>query len=110
MPRVFISYSWDGPEHQEWVRGLASRLKSDGYEVMLDQWSLAPGEDLAVFMERAVRDSDRVLVVCTEGYKARADERRGGGGYETTLITGEILSRNNRSKFIPLLRGAEWKD
>ncbi len=110
MTKVFVSYSWDGPGHQRWVAQLASRLRDAGYDILLDQWSVAPGEDLPAFMERAVRDSGRVLLICTEGYKQRADNRRGGGGYETTLIAGEILYGISRDKFIPILRGAEWKD
>ena len=29
-PKVFISYSWDGSEHQEWVKVLAAKLEATG--------------------------------------------------------------------------------
>jgi hypothetical protein len=110
MTKVFISYSWDGPEHREWVRHLACRFRDELHcDVLLDQWSLAPGEDLTAFMERAVRESDRVVLVCTEPYKLRADDRSGGGGYETAVITGEIQTGTSRKKFVPVLRGGDWR-
>jgi len=35
-PKVFISYSWSTPEHEEWVINLAQRLVSDGIDVVFD--------------------------------------------------------------------------
>jgi hypothetical protein len=43
--------------------------------VTLDQWELQPGDQLPAFMERAVRENDYVLIVCTPLYKRRSDER-----------------------------------
>ena len=42
-PTCFLSYSWDSDEHREWVRALATRLREDGVEALLDQFQLAPG-------------------------------------------------------------------
>ncbi|WP_121515136.1 toll/interleukin-1 receptor domain-containing protein [Petrotoga sp. HKA.pet.4.5] len=36
-PTVFISYSWDSKEHQEWVKKLVDDLSSKGIEVNFDQ-------------------------------------------------------------------------
>ncbi len=77
-PKVFVSYSWDDDGHRDWVRGFASRLRSDGVDAELDRWKLSPGDQLPEFMERAVRENDAVLIVCTPRYKARADGRVGG--------------------------------
>src|SRR5258708_32864061 len=99
-----MSYSWDDEPHQEWVREFAARLRSDGVEVMLDQWHLAPGDQLPAFMERAVRENDFVLIVCTPNYKKRSDARIGGVGYEGDVMTAEVLTDRNQRKFIPLLR------
>ena len=103
-PTAFISYSWDDEPHKEWVRGLAADLRADGVAVVLDQWELQPGDRLPAFMEAAVRENDYVLVVCTPHYKERSDGRQGGVGYEGDIMTGELLSKGNQRKFIPILR------
>lgn len=105
---AFISYSWDSDQHREWVLALAVRLRSDGVETVLDQWHLVPGDQLPAFMEKAVRQSDFVLIVCTPRYKDRSERRVGGVGYEGDIITGEVLTARNQRKFIPILRGEDW--
>lgn len=39
IPEVFISYSHDNDEHKEWVLQLATRLRSNGIDVILDRWN-----------------------------------------------------------------------
>jgi hypothetical protein len=112
-PRTFISYSWDDDEHKVWVRELATSLRRDGVDVTLDQWHVQPGDQLPAFMERAIRESNFVLIVCTPKYKAKSDDRsKGGGGvaYEGDVIQGEVFNRHNHRKFIPILRKGNWSD
>jgi hypothetical protein len=109
MTKVFVSYSWDNDEHKKWVAQLATRLRSDGVNVILDQWHLVPGDQLPLFMERAVRESDYVLIICTSRYKEKSDNRSGGVGYEGDIMSGEILTQNNQRKFIPILRQGAWQ-
>lgn len=109
-PTAFISYSHDSPAHKRWVKRLAAALRDDGVEVILDQWELIPGDQLAIFMERAIRDNDFVLIVCTPKYKKKSDAREGGVGYEGDVMTAEVAANSNHRKFIPLLRDGEWKD
>lgn len=109
MPTAFISYSWDDDDHKAWVRGLATRLRVDGVDVTLDQWHVAPGDQLPQFMERAVRENDFVLIVCTPRYKERSDKRAGGVGYEGDIITSEVMTTRNQKKFIPILRRGDWQ-
>ena len=78
VPKAFIHYSWDGDAHKEWVRQLAIRLRADGVDVTLDRWHAAPGEQIPAFMERAVRENDFVISICTPRYKERSDGRSGG--------------------------------
>ena len=110
MPRAFISYSWDSDEHKEWVRILAARLRGDGVETVLDQWHLVPGDQLPAFMEKAICESDYVLIVCTPHYKDKSEKRLGGVGYEGDIITGQVLTTRNERKFIPILRKGNWSD
>ena len=88
-PKVFISYSWTSELHTAWVGDLGERLMNDGVDVILDQWSLEDGHDVNAFMERMVSDSSvkRVIIVSDKLYAAKADDRRGGVGTETQIIS-----------------------
>ncbi len=108
-PKAFVSYSWHGSGHEDWVKAFAAKLRGHGVEVTLDQWSLAPGDQLPQFMETAVRINDFILIVCTRRYKQKSDGRRGGVGYEGDIMTAEVLNGQDRRKFIPVLREGEWK-
>ena len=44
-PKVFISYSWSTPKHQQKVIQWAERLISDGVDVVLDVFDLKEGHD-----------------------------------------------------------------
>ena len=110
VPRAFVSYSWESKEHRDWVKALSKRLRGDGVDVTLDEWHLRPASAIPRFMESAVRDNDFVLIVCTEVYRGKADNRTGGVGPENDLMTGELLEKGNREKFIPILRSGNWID
>ena len=109
-PKVFVSYSWDSPEHRRWVRDLAARLRGDGVDTTLDQWHAVPGDQLPGFMESAIRQSDFVLSVCTPKYRQRSDDRAGGVGYEGDIMTAEVFVGQSQRKFIPILRSGEWRE
>lgn len=102
-PKIFVSYSHDTPAHKKWVGELASKLVEKGIDVILDQWDLAPGDDIPKFMENSVGISDRVLIICTELYVRKADEGEGGVGYEAMIVTGELVRNLGTSKFIPVI-------
>jgi hypothetical protein len=102
-PKVFISYSHDSPEHKKWVLDLAINLRENGIDVILDQWDLKLGGDVAKFMGSST-DADRVLMICTEPYVKKADEGKGGVGYEAMIVTGELIRNLDTTKFIPVIR------
>jgi hypothetical protein len=103
-PRVFFSYSHDSKAHRAWVRLLAGRLRQGGVEVTLDQWDLPLGADVVRFMDQGIRDADRVLMVCTANYVAKAEERKGGAGYEGMIVTGHVARATDTIKFVPIVR------
>lgn len=108
-PVAFMSYSWETKEHEDWVLALATRLtETGGVNVMLDKWHLRMGMDKTLFMEKAVAESNFVLVICTPTYAQKANERRGGVGYEAMIITGELAQDIQQTKFIPVLREGKW--
>ena len=83
---------------------LAERLVNDGVDVTLDQWELRAGGDVVRFMEHGIRDADRVLMVCTANYVAKAEERKGGAGYEGMIVTGHVARATDTIKFVPIVR------
>ena len=107
-PCVFISYSHETPQHSQWVLDFASDLRRNGVNVILDRWDLKLGADKTAFMETSVVDSDFVLVICTDEYARKANSRAGGVGYEATIITGQLASHVDTTKFIPVLRQGDW--
>jgi len=104
-PKVFISYSWTNTKHVNWVIELAERLMRDGVLVVLDKWDLKEGQDKYVFMEQMVTKEDikKVLVVCDRLYQKKADERVGGVGTESQIISPEVYEKTDQKKFIPLV-------
>ena len=105
-PKVFISYSWTNDDHVNWVVRLAERLVGDGVDVVLDKWEFLEGHDKFAFMERMVTDAtvNKVLAVCDERYAAKADDREGGVGTESQIISKDIYDKVMQEKFIPLVR------
>lgn len=99
---VFISYSWESDEHKAWVKKLANDLSGE-FTVRIDR-ELPFGVELTKFMEEAVATSDKVLIIATPEYKRKADGRIRGVGYETSLITDDLVTDQNRIKFIPIIR------
>ena len=75
VPTVFVSYSHDSREHRRWVLDFARHLVAKGVNVLLDQWDIGPGGDLAKFMEHSVASADRVVLICTEKYVAKANDQ-----------------------------------
>jgi predicted RNA-binding Zn-ribbon protein involved in translation (DUF1610 family) len=109
-PKCFVSYSWDSSTHEDWVLNLATQLRKQGIDVVLDKWDLKFGNDLPHFMETSVRESDFVLLICTPRYAKKANAGKGGAGYEKRIVTGEMFKNANESKFIPLMREGTDED
>lgn len=106
---VFISYSWDNDSHKNWVRTFAEQLSENGIKVILDQNDLILGDPLPLFMEQSITNSNYVLIICTPQYKAKADARKGGVGYEESIITSDILLNQNHRKYITILASGTWE-
>jgi hypothetical protein len=104
VPVVFISYSYDSREHKMWVAKLASQLVANGVDVILDQWELEPGDSIPKFMEGALGKAERVLLVCTDKYVLKANDGKGGVGYEAMIVTAEVVRNMATSRFIPVIR------
>lgn len=104
-PKVFISYSWRPKENQIRVQQLAERLSSDGVHVIIDIWDLQDGQDKNKFMEQMVANPEvkKVLLICTKEYAEKANTRKGGVGIESTIVSEEIYTNADQTKFIPVV-------
>lgn len=102
VSKVFISYSWSS---EVLVLELAQRLVSHGVDVVLDKWDLKEGQDKYAFMERCVNDPEikKVLIICDKVYTQKANDRTGGVGDETVIISSEIYGNMKQEKFIPII-------
>lgn len=107
-PTVFISYSWDSEDHKRWVKTLSDKLIENGIVTLLDQNDLVLGDPLTQFMEQSITQSDYVLIICTPTYKQKADMRKGGVGYEESIITADVYMHQNHRKYIPVLASGSW--
>lgn len=102
--RVFVSYCWTSKEHIKWVLELATDIIGNGIDVIIDKWDLPEGEDKFKFMERMVNDKsiDKVLILSDKKYAQKADQRVGGVGTETQIISSKLYEsfsegeQNNR--------------
>ena len=104
-PKIFISYSWTTPNHEDWVINLAERLVSDGVDVVIDKWNLKEGQDKFNFMETMVKSPDiqKVLIILDKKYSEKAEQRSGGVGTETQIISPKIYGDVSQEKFIPIV-------
>lgn len=104
-PKIFISYRWSSPEHEEWVLRLAVSLRESGIDAYLDKWHLKEGQDTLAFMESMVSDPamKKVLLICDAGYVERADSREGGVGTEAQIISSKVYSDTGQDKFAAIV-------
>ncbi len=103
-PAAFISYSHDSQEHKRWVLELATRLRGNGVDAVLDQWDLGPGGDLPHFMEQSIAKADRIVMICTERYVEKANRGAGGVGYEKMILTADLHRQIDSKRVIPVIR------
>ncbi|GED49637.1 hypothetical protein CKN99_14445 [Carnobacterium maltaromaticum] len=103
--KVFISYSWTSDDHKQKVLDLAKSLMGSGVDVVLDVWDLKVGQDKYDFMEQMVKDDsiNRVLIISDKLYTEKADDRQGGVGTETQIITPSLYDGLGKNRFIPIV-------
>ena len=90
--RVFISHTSKTEDAVEWVKSLALYLIDHGVQARLDRFHLRRGMDLPQWMCNELALAKKVIVVCDEAYKQKADGRLGGVGWETMIIQGDLAS------------------
>jgi hypothetical protein len=111
-PKVFISYAWTNEEYAQRVVDFSKRLIGDGVEVLLDKFEMTPGKELNDFMEKCVKDKTvtNVIILLNPAYAQRADNRQGGVGKETQIISEEVYNDVGQTKFVPVIFDVEDGD
>ena len=90
--RVFISHTSKSDEAVEWVKQLALFLIDHGVQARLDRFHLRRGMDRPQWMCNELALANKVIVICDQMYKQKADGRLGGVGWETMIIQGDIAN------------------
>jgi len=103
-PTAFISYTWAFEEHQNWVLKFAEELIRNGIDVIIDRYDLQVGEEITQFMERGIRRSDFLILVCSRAYTEKANGRVGGVGFETVITSAKFLYAKKRNFIVPVVR------
>lgn len=109
IPKVFVSYSHESRPHKDRVLDFTERLRTDGVDAWIDQYSPWPKEGWPKWTEFQIRDADFILLVCTETYARRVSGEevpgRGRGViWEANLIYNALYRDQVRSdRFIPIL-------
>ena len=103
-PIVFMSYSHDNDKHSAWVETLAGYLRQHGVDVIFDKWDLHLGKDLRFFMEYGLSKSRKVICVCSEAYVSKFNAGIGGVGYESNIITQDLLRNATMEYVLPIVR------
>ena len=110
IQKVFISYSWDDEiNNKKWVLGLAKYLEKNGVDILLDQY-LDVGRNFKDFIDYALENADKVIIVFTKDYKIKAEKEQRGVGYEFSIITEDLWKNRTNEvkigdiKYVPILR------
>ena len=106
--RVFISHTSNSESAVEWVKALALYLIEQGVQARLDKFHLRRGMDLPQWMCNELALAQKVVVVCDEIYKQKADGRMGGVGWETMIIQGDLAGLPpDSTKYQVIVRAAD---
>ncbi|MFE7892654.1 SEFIR domain-containing protein [Streptomyces sp. NPDC057412] len=113
-PRAFVSYSHDSEEHRENVLELVQTLRRNGVNAWADFFvESSPPKNWPLWMHNQIEDADYVLVVVTETYARRFNQKEepgvgAGVRWEGTLITSDLYyDTTDEAKYIPVLFSQE---
>ncbi len=99
--KIFISYaSGESKEHKDDVISFTNYLRQLGFRAISDTTEM--GENTAIhfpeMMVRNIQEADKVIIILSKTYKNKADNFKGGVGFEYRDIISEI--DQNKNKYI----------
>ncbi len=96
--KVFISYSWDSPAHEDKVVRFTNYLRDNGFYAEVDKL-LSQKEsaiDFHKMMHQTMTNYQKIIIVLSSGYKQKAENFAGGVGTEYALIIKDIVDNPNK--------------
>lgn len=72
-PEVFISYKHESQEHNNWVKRLATDLRDNGINALLDEWEIDLGESVSEYMASKVSSAKAMLFIITNASLAAVE-------------------------------------
>jgi hypothetical protein len=97
---IFVTYSWDGDDHENRVHSFVNFLRQNGFNAKMDK--MLSQEQTSVnfkqMMHQAMHSFNKVIVILSPGYKIKADEFKGGVGTEYRMLINDIEA--NPRKYI----------
>lgn len=101
VPRVFVTYAHDTPEHKALVEKFATFLRGViGLDVHLDSWYDNVRRDWSLWATEHLTEADFILVIASAEYKRRADgtamPHEGRGSQFEAAIIRDNLTRDLR--------------
>lgn len=102
-PKVFVSYSCDSKEHEQWVKDLTSNLRSHGgVNAITYLHVLTEQPSLDAIMIQGFEEADKVIIVGTAQYVQRAKVVSTGVAFESQLAV--IVQREKCNKLVLIKR------
>jgi hypothetical protein len=97
---IFVTYSWDGDNHENRVHSFVNFLRQNGFNAKIDK--MLSQEQTSInfkqMMHQAMHSFNKVIVILSPGYKIKADEFKGGVGTEYRMLINDIEA--NPRKYI----------
>ncbi len=103
-PRVFMSYTGYDETNKNWVKELCVKLRKNGVDARCDIFHLKLGQSLPQWMTNEIGFAKKVLMICDKYYLSKVDSHRGGVGWETMIIQGDMLMNQDSGKYICIMR------
>jgi len=104
MPRVFLSYSHEEPEHNKWVMDLGKLLRENGVDAYLDKWDLIPGQDIHVWEKEA---SGRFEYLCSSRLNKEKENPFSNGYWQASFVLLSKPDITSLKDFLEKLRESE---
>jgi DNA segregation ATPase FtsK/SpoIIIE, S-DNA-T family len=112
---VFVSYAHESEDHRRAVLTFVQQLRRAGVDCWLDQFDeIPPPTSWPHWMYRQLSGAEVVLVVCSESYRRRVEDREApgvglGARWEGAIITQELYEKpsGGRARYVPVVFSAD---
>ncbi len=101
-PKLFISYNHSSFDHEEFVLRLATQLRENGVDVVLDKWSLVKFGETENFTTKNISDPEinKIVIISDKLYAKKADNLEEN---DSQIISKELYESQNKDKFALIL-------